>query len=69
MKEEIINYLRSHPLSRKRSIASYLRIWVCDKNFLDTMYNLEKEGIIKSITYRDFANMEYYAVYRVVERG
>ena len=37
MKTAIINYLTIHPNCRKRTIASALGVWHCDKEFLDAM--------------------------------
>lgn len=67
MKEQIMNYLREHPNSRKRMIASSIGVWQCDKEFLDAMWELVTEHRIAGKTHRDFANWEFYETFCVVE--
>ena len=60
MEEKILAYLTKYPGSRKREIAGYLNIWLCDATFRETMNDLEKRGVIYYKTHNDPANMEYY---------
>ena len=69
MKEKILACLNRYPGSRKREIASSLRIWLCDKLFLDTMNELKHDGLIKYITINDPANMEFYDKWYLTEAG
>lgn len=65
MKEQILNYLREHPESRKRDIAYHLKVWQCDTMFLASMCELEQEGRIKSTYHRIPENMEFYDTFSV----
>lgn len=65
MKEQIIQYLREHPESRKRAIAAHLNIWQCDTQFLAAMCELEQEGRIKSTYHSILENMEFYDTFSV----
>lgn len=65
MKEQILNYLREHPESRKRDIAYHLKVWQCDTMFLASMCELEQAGLIKSTFHAYPANMEWYYTFSV----
>ena len=69
MEEKILACLNRYPGSRKREIAGSLRIWLCDKLFLDTMNKLKNDGLIKYITINDPANMEFYDKWYLTEAG
>ena len=69
MKENILYCLDRWPGSRKREIASSLRVWQCDKIFLDTMSKLEKEGLIRRHPVNDPANMEFYDKWYLTDEG
>jgi len=60
MKEEIMRIITKNPGVQKRHIAHLLGIWQCDRAFLRTMIDLEKEGLIFCRSFSDPANMEYY---------
>lgn len=64
--ESIITYIKKHPGCRKREIAGSLHIWQCDTRFLHAMGELERYGVIKSVIYRDPAQMEYYDKWYIV---
>lgn len=66
MKELILEYLRNHPESRKRYIASDLGVWQCSKVFLTAMTELEQEGKIKATYHHEPENMEFYDTFSVV---
>lgn len=67
MAEKILDYLREHPGARKREIAGYLHIWLCDGFFMDVMHHLERANLIRYEVYRDPAQMEYYDKWYAVE--
>lgn len=67
MKERIVKYIEKHPGTRRRYIADDLKIWLCDKAFLDAMRDLEQEKIIYTVVYRNSANLEYYNKYYLVK--
>lgn len=69
MKEKILACLNRWPGSRKREIAGFLRIWLCDKVFLDTMSELKNNGLIQYVTINDPANMEFYDKWYLTEAG
>ena len=60
MKERIMRIIAENPGARKRHIACLLGVWQCNRDFLRTMNDLEKEGLIFSRPFSDPANMEYY---------
>jgi len=60
MKQKIIDYIKRHPGCRKREIAGAIGVWVVDDKFRYTMAQLEIAGAIKSVVYRDPAQMEFY---------
>lgn len=66
MEQKILNYLGEHTEgARQREIAASLRIWLCDSNFLDALYKLERENKIYATIYSDAANMEFYKVWHI----
>ena len=65
MKEQIINILREHPGLRKREIASYLH---CHQfTLITTLYEMEEDGLLRTESIHDTANMEFYDKYFVVK--
>lgn len=69
MEKKILAYLNRWPGARKREIAGFLRIWLCDKVFLDTMSELKNNGLIQYVTINDPANMEFYDKWFLTEAG
>ena len=67
MKEKILEYVRTHPGCRKRSIAASLHIWQCDHNFLAAVDDLCEDGLLREEYYRDPAQMEFYSKWYVME--
>ena len=68
IRTKILNYLCKHPGSRKRYIASYLKIWQCDSLFLNTMDDLYEDGLIRYETVINPAQLEYYDKWFVVDK-
>lgn len=67
MKERIIKVLREHPCGlRKRDIAGYLGVWVC--NLAKPMADLEIAGTVSRTYHADPANMEFYDIWYLTER-
>ena len=60
MEEKILSFLKEHPGSRKRYVASHLHIWHCNSDFLKCMSKLQKENKIYAITHNDPAQLEWY---------
>ena len=60
MKQKVLEYLTRYPGARKREIAGHLRVWQCDDEFMHLMHELEDEGLIYYVTYKDPAQMELY---------
>ena len=60
MKEKIYNYIKENPGCRQREIASALHVWLCSKEFLDALFELQDEKKIGCSVFQDHANMEYY---------
>lgn len=69
MREKILVCLLEWPGSRQREIASSLRVWLCDSTFLDTMHQLENDGLIKHTVHNDPANMEFYKKWYLTPAG
>lgn len=67
MKNEILRLLETYGEMRRRSIADSLKVWTASHELTDALSNLQKEGRIKTRTFRDNANMEYYNLYRIAE--
>lgn len=67
MKEKIYAYIAAHPYCRQREIASSLRVWLCDADFLSALHGLYyEEHRIDFRTYVDSAQMEIYNEWYVV---
>ena len=60
MKEKIYNYIKANPGCRQREIASALHIWLCSKEFLNALHELQDEKKIGCSVFQDPAQMEYY---------
>ena len=60
MKERLLQIITEHPGLRKREIASYANVWFLNSEFMNAMYDLQDEGLIRRQTYNDPANMEFY---------
>jgi len=67
MKEKIYNYIKENPGCRQREIASALHIWLCSKEFLNALRDLEFSDRIYNVSYQDPANMEFYLKWYIVE--
>lgn len=67
MEERILEYLKRVPGARKRDIADELGVWVCNGLFMCTMNELLHKNLIKRKFHNDYANMEYYDTFYVVE--
>ena len=65
MEERILEYLTNHPGARKREVASFLEIWLCDSTFLATFFELEMQGLIYAVHVQDNANLEFYDTWYV----
>ena len=68
MREKILAHLQAHPGARKREIAHCIPCWQCDFDFLATFDDLCEDGLIRYETIKDFANMEYYDKWYLVEQ-
>jgi len=66
MKEKILEFLTNHPGARKREIASFLKIWLCDSEFIRIINEMQRNGFIRYEVFNDPANMEYYNKWYVV---
>jgi len=67
MKQKIYEYIREHPGCRQREIASSLPVWLCSKDFLNALAEMEMADTIYCVSYQDSANMEYYLKWYVVD--
>ena len=66
MKEQILKHLSTCPNgSRQRVIADALGVWTASSELIKALYELEKAGKIKSVLYRDIANMEQYLIWEM----
>ena len=64
MKNEILKILNENPKGmRQREIAGMLGIWLCDKEFLNSISELKTSGEIYFINHIDFANAEFYNIW------
>ena len=60
IEDEIMKFLAKHPVGlRMRTIAHYIRRNAVEE-VLPVLYKLKDAGKVKSVTYRDMANMEIY---------
>ena len=66
MKEKILEYLSNHQGARQRDIASFLKVWVADTDFLKVLYEMKENNIIQAVAYVDRANMENYCKWYIV---
>ena len=57
--EEIVKTLAENPGLRMRTIASFIHKNPI-KDVLPALHRLEAQGIVKSVTHKDMANMELY---------
>lgn len=60
LKTHIINFIALHPGCRKREIAASIPIWQCAFEFLASMDDLQEDGRITAVPFRDPAQMEFY---------
>lgn len=66
MKEAIMKHLATCPNGcRQRMIADALGVWTANTELIKALHELERIGYIKSVPYRDNANMEYYNIWRL----
>jgi len=65
MKDQILKYVAEHPGCRARNVASALGKWVCDVAI--EMCFLAEEGVLRSETYSDPAQMEQFNKWYLAE--
>lgn len=69
MERKILEYINEHPYCRQRYIASAYHIWLCDKNFLNALYRLHKDGFIDCESHNDSAQMEFFNLWYLTDKG
>lgn len=69
MEWKILEYLAEHPYTRQRYIASACHTWLCSEQFLNALHNLYKGGFVDCDYHHDSAQMEFYNLWYLTDKG
>ena len=69
MEMKILEYLSQHPYSRQRYIAGACRTWLCSEEFLTSLHNVYKSGLVVCEYHHDPAQMEFYNLWFLTDKG
>ena len=66
---KILRYLADHPYTRQRYIASFCHLWLCNEEFLTSLHNVYKAGLVDCEYHHDPAQMEFYNLWYLTDAG